>query len=66
MLSYNLTEIKLADLKNLKSFFLLKTNIFKIDTQQKVSTKRVNSLSCNYLEKYLRVLLMRLNHKTIK
>ena len=34
MLSYNLTEIKWADLKNL-SLFLLKTNIFKIHSQQK-------------------------------
>ena len=37
MLSYNLTEIKLADLKNY--LFLLKTNIFKIHSQQKLSTK---------------------------
>ena len=49
MLSYNLTEKKLADLKNL-SFFLLKTNIFKIDSRQKLLTKRVDSLSCNYSE----------------
>ena len=49
MLSYNLTEKKLADLKNLSSF-LLKTNIFKIHSQQKFLTKRVDSLSCNYLE----------------
>ena len=48
MLSYNLTEIKLADLKNI--FFLLKTNTFKIDSQQELSTKRVDSLSHNYLE----------------
>ena len=38
MLSYNLTETKLADLKNL-SLFLLKTNIFKVHIQQKLSTK---------------------------
>ena len=49
MLSYNLTEIKLADLKNLSLFFL-KTNIFKTHSQQKISTKRVDSLSCNYSE----------------
>ena len=49
MLSYNLTETKLADLKNL-SFFLLKTNIFKVHRQQKVSTKRLDSLSCNHSE----------------
>ena len=49
MLSYNLTEIKLTDLKYL-SLFLLKTNIFKIHSQQKPSTKRVDSLSCNYSE----------------
>ena len=49
MLSYNLTEIKLADLKNL-SLFLLKTNIFKDHRQQNVSNKRVISLSCNYSE----------------
>ena len=49
MLSYNLTQIKLADLKNL-SFFLLKTNIFKIHSQQKLSTKRAESLSCKYSE----------------
>ena len=49
MLSYNLTEIKLADLKHL-SFFLLKTNFYKIHSQQKLSTKKVDSLSCNYLE----------------
>ena len=47
MLSYNLTKIKLADLKNL---FLLKTIIFKIHSQQKLSNKRVDSLSCNYME----------------
>ena len=45
MLSYNLTGIKLSDLKNL--FFL---NIYKIHSQQKLSTKRVDSLSCNYSE----------------
>ena len=50
MLSYNLTEIKLAELKNL-SLFLIKTNIFKIHSQQKFSTKRVDSLSCNFSEK---------------
>ena len=49
MLSYNLKEIKLADLKNL-SLFLLKTNIFKIHSLQKRSTKRVESLSCNNSE----------------
>ena len=49
MLSYNLTEIKFSDLKN-QSLFLLKTNIFKIHSQQKLSTKRVESLSCNYSE----------------
>ena len=43
------TEIKLADLKNL-SHFLLKTNIFKIHSQQKFSTKREDSLSCIYEE----------------
>ena len=43
MLSYNLTEIKLADLKNLS--LLLKTNIFKIHSQQKISTKRIDTLS---------------------
>ena len=48
MLSYDLTEIKLADLKNLS--FLLKTTIFKIHSQHKVSTKNVDSLSCNYFE----------------
>ena len=48
MLSYNLTEIKLADLKNLS--FSLKTSIFKIHSQQKLSTKRVDILSCNYSE----------------
>ena len=47
MLSYNLTEIKLADLKNL--FFFLKKHI-KIHSQQKLSTKKVDSLSCNYSE----------------
>ena len=45
MLTYNLTEKKLADLKNLS---LLKTNIFKIHSQQTLSTKRVHSLYCNY------------------
>ena len=49
MLSYNITEIKLADLKNL-SLFLIKTNIFKIYSQQKLSTKRLDSLPCNYFE----------------
>ena len=44
MLSYNLTEIKLADLRNL-SFFSVKTNIFKIHSQQKLSTKKVDSLA---------------------
>ena len=29
MLSYNITEIKLADLKNLSLFLLIKTNFFK-------------------------------------
>ena len=48
MLSYNLTEIKLADLKNLS--FSIKTNFLKTHSQQKFSTKRVDSLSCNYLE----------------
>ena len=48
MLSYNLTEKKLADLKNL-SLFLFKTNIYKIYSQQKLSTKRVESFFCNYL-----------------
>ena len=48
MLSYNLTETNFADLKIL-SLFLLKTNIFKIHSQRKRSTKRVDSLSCNYL-----------------
>ena len=38
MLSYKLTEIKLPDLKNL-SLFLLQTNIFKIYSQQILSTK---------------------------
>ena len=33
MLSYILTEINMADLKNLP-LFLLKTNIFKIHSQQ--------------------------------
>ena len=65
MLSYNLTEIKLADLRNL-SLFLLKTIIFKTHSQQKLSTKRVEILSCNYSEIYLRLLLMRLNHETTK
>ena len=49
MLSYNLTEIKLADLKNL-SLFLLKTKIFKIHSQQKLSTNRVDRLSCKFSE----------------
>ena len=49
MPSYNLTELKLADLKNL-SFFLLKINFFKVHSQQKLSTKRVDSLSCNHLQ----------------
>ena len=44
MLSYKLTEIGLAILKNL---FFKKTNIFKIHRQQKLSTKSVDSLSCN-------------------
>ena len=48
MLSGNLKEKKLADLKNLS--FLLKTNIYKNHSQQKRSTKRVDSLSCNYSE----------------
>ena len=49
MLSYNLTEIKTTDLKNL-SLFLLKTNIFKMHSQQKLLTKRADILSGNYLE----------------
>ena len=49
MLSYDLVEIKLADLKNLY-LFLLKTSIFKVHSQQKLSTKRVDILSCNYSE----------------
>ena len=65
MLSYNLTEIKLVDLKNL-SFFIFKTNIFSIHSQQKLSTKIVDNLSRNYSEKNLRLFLLRLNHKTIK
>ena len=65
MLSNKLTEIKLADLKKSISFFR-KTNIFKNHSQQKLSTKRVGSFSCNYLEKQFRLFLMRLNHKTIK
>ena len=48
MLSYNLPETKLSDLKNL-SPFLSKINIFKIHSQQMLSTKRVGSLSSNYL-----------------
>ena len=47
MLSYNLTEIKLAQ-KSIS--FLLKTNIFNIHSQQKFSTKRLDSLTRNYLE----------------
>ena len=49
MLSYNLTGIKLAYRKNL-SLFLLKTNIFTIHSQQKLSTEKVDSLFCNYSE----------------
>ena len=49
MLSYNSTETKLADLKNL-SLSLLKTNIFKIHSQQNLSIKRVDSFSCSYSE----------------
>ena len=49
MLSYNLTEIKLTDLRN-PSLFLFKTKIFKIQCQQKFSTKRGDSMSCNYSE----------------
>ena len=48
MLSYSLTERKLADLKNLSLF--IETNIFKIYSRQKLSTKTVNSLSGNYSE----------------
>ena len=49
MLSSNLTEKKIG--RSQKSiFFLLKTNIFKIDSRQKLLTKRVDSLSCNYSE----------------
>ena len=59
MLSYKLTEIKLVDLK-------IYLSILKIQSQQKLPTKRVDSLSCNYPEKPLRLLLMRLNHKTMK
>ena len=44
MLSYNLTEIKLAELKN---FFLIKNKTLLNSYQQKLSTKRVDSLSCN-------------------
>ena len=47
MLSYNLTELKFSDLKN-RTLFLLETDIFKIHSQQKLSTKRIDSLSCNY------------------
>ena len=60
MLSNNLTKMKLADLKNLS--FFIKTNIFKIHSRQKLSTIRVDNFSCNYWEKYLRLLLMILNH----
>ena len=49
MLSYNLKETKLADLKNL-ALFLLKAKILEIHSQQKLSTKRVDSLFCNYSE----------------
>ena len=48
MLSYILSEIKLADLKNISLF--QKTNDFKIHSQQKLSTKTVDSLSYNYSE----------------
>ena len=46
MLSYNLKEIKLADLKNL----FYNNKYFKIHSQQKLLTKRVDSLSYNYSE----------------
>ena len=49
MLSYNLTEIKLAELKNLSLF--IKNKYFQnFHSQQKLSTKNVDSLSCNYSE----------------
>ena len=70
MLSYNLSEknwhlIFFSKNKSI-SFFLLKTNFFKIQSQEKLSTKKVDSLSSKYPENKLRLLLMRLNHKTIK
>ena len=48
MLSYSLKEIKLADLKNLSLF--IKTNNFKIHSQQKLATKSEDSLSYNFSE----------------
>ena len=49
MLGYNLTETKIGRSENL-SLFLLKTNSIKIHSQQMLSTKKVDSLSCNYSE----------------
>ena len=54
MLSYWLTEIRLANLKNPLSF--LKKIIFRIHSQHKLSTKRLNSLFCNYLKNELQLL----------
>ena len=48
MLSYNLTEAKIG--RTQKCLFFLKTNFFKIHSEQKLSTKRVDSFSCNYLK----------------
>ena len=46
MLSYKL--IKKNDRSQKSISFFIKTNIFKTHSQQKLSTKGVDSLSCNY------------------
>ena len=43
MLSYNLMERRLANLKN--PLFFLKTIIFKVHSQRKLLTEKVDSLS---------------------
>ena len=45
MLSYNSIESKIGRSQKSISFFVMETNIFKIHSQQKLSTKEVDSLS---------------------
>ena len=65
-LSYNLTETRLAERRNQRSFFLKKQIFPKIHEQHKLSTKILNCLYWNFNENQLQLLLVRLNYKTVK